>query len=74
MKGSKTKTGGVIWPHDNALPPTAKLTQNELQKVRWEPIPHSHYSPDLAPLDFRLFGLLKKILREIFSIPSRSQG
>jgi len=29
----------------------------------WEVLPHSPYSPDLAPTDYRLFGFVKNQMR-----------
>ena len=31
--------------------------------LKWEAMEHPAYSPDLAPSDFHLFGLLKEALR-----------
>lgn len=56
-RGALTK--GVILQHDNARPHSAKLTQQTLQDLGWEVLPHPPYSPDLAPSDFHLFGPLK---------------
>ena len=50
---------GVLLQHDNATPHTAKLTQDWLQRYKWEVLPHPPHSPDLAPSDYHLFGPLK---------------
>ncbi|GFN94034.1 histone-lysine N-methyltransferase SETMAR [Plakobranchus ocellatus] len=50
---------GVVFQHDNATPHSANLTQQWLQRYGWEILPHPAHSPDLAPSDFHLFGLLK---------------
>ncbi|GFO38163.1 histone-lysine N-methyltransferase SETMAR [Plakobranchus ocellatus] len=42
--------------------PQANLTQQWLQRYGWEILPHPAHSPDLAPSDFHLFGLLKRHL------------
>jgi hypothetical protein len=34
----------------------------EFQELQWELLEHPPYSPDLAPSDFHLFGLLKNHL------------
>ncbi|GFO08680.1 histone-lysine N-methyltransferase SETMAR [Plakobranchus ocellatus] len=47
--------------HDwNSQP--ANLTLQWLQRYGWEILPHPAHSPDLAPSDFHLFGLLKRHL------------
>jgi hypothetical protein len=43
---------------DNARPHTAQSTQERIQKLKWKLLEHPPYSPDLAPGDFHLFGLL----------------
>lgn len=54
---------GIILLHDNARPHTAQKTQETIDKLHWELLPHPPYSPDLAPSDFHLFGPLKDYLR-----------
>ncbi|GFO12310.1 histone-lysine N-methyltransferase SETMAR [Plakobranchus ocellatus] len=49
----------VVLQHNNATPHTAKRTKEWLECYRWDIIPHPAHSPDLAPLDFHLFGPLK---------------
>ena len=49
-----------MWLHvDNARPHRSKKTKSKLEDLGIEPTPHPPYSPDLAPSDFWLFGLLK---------------
>ena len=43
-------------------PHSAKLTQQWLQRYKWEILPHPAHSPDLAPSDYHLFGPLKRHL------------
>ena len=50
---------GVLLLHDNARPHTAFTTQEKIQKMNWEVLPHPPYSPDLAPSDFHLFSPMK---------------
>ena len=50
---------GVVMLHDNATPHTTNLTRQWLQRFGWQVLSHPPYSPDLAPSDFHLFGLLK---------------
>lgn len=49
--------------HDNAPTHTAKLTQEYLERNGVTVLPHPPYSPDLAPADFFLFGVLKQRMR-----------
>jgi hypothetical protein len=46
--------------HDNAHPHTAAQTVETLKKLNFEVLQHLQYSPDLAPLDYDLFGPLKE--------------
>ena len=39
---------------------TCKVAMDAVERNRYELIPHSAYSPDLAPSDFVLFPNLKK--------------
>jgi histone-lysine N-methyltransferase SETMAR len=56
-------TQGVLLLHENARPHTAHLTINTIRQLNWEVLEHPAYSPDLAPLDFHLFGPLKNAPR-----------
>jgi histone-lysine N-methyltransferase SETMAR len=47
---------------DNARPHTAKLSTQYFNENRVKSAPHPPYSPDLAPLDFDLFGYVKRCL------------
>ena len=53
----------ILLLHDNARPHTAAHTLETLKQLKWEAMEHPAYSPDLAPSDFHLFGLLKDALR-----------
>jgi len=53
----------VIFHQDNAKPHIAKLTQRKILQLGWELLPHSPYSPDLAPSDYHLFRSLEHHLR-----------
>ena len=48
---------------DNAAPHRARITQDALEQLQWECLPHPPYSPDLSPPDFELFSRLKEPLR-----------
>jgi len=49
--------------HDNARPHTSLKTVEHIVNLGWTVVPHPLYSPDLAPSDFHLFGLMKDGLR-----------
>ncbi|GFR88212.1 histone-lysine N-methyltransferase SETMAR [Elysia marginata] len=53
---------GVVLQRDNAIPHSAILTQQWLQRYGWENLPHHAHCPDLAPSDFHLFVPLKRHL------------
>ncbi len=48
--------------HDNAAPHTAKVTKETLESLGFRVLPHSPYSPDLAPSDFHLFRPLTRFM------------
>ncbi|UYV79201.1 hypothetical protein LAZ67_17001488 [Cordylochernes scorpioides] len=54
---------GVLFLHDNARPHTSCKTVSTIIKLGFEVLEHPAYSPDLAPSDYFLFGLLKKELK-----------
>ncbi|UYV77361.1 hypothetical protein LAZ67_15000691 [Cordylochernes scorpioides] len=54
---------GVLFLHDNARPHTSCKTVSTIIKLVFEVLEHPAYSPDLAPSDYFLFGLLKKELK-----------
>ena len=53
----------VLLLHDNARLHTTAHTLDKLRALKFEVLKHPPYSPDLAPLDFHLFGLMKEHLR-----------
>lgn len=53
----------VVFQHDNARPHVSKKTQELLEVLNWEVLPHPPYSPDIAPSDFHLFLHLKIALK-----------
>ncbi|GFT16343.1 histone-lysine N-methyltransferase SETMAR [Trichonephila clavipes] len=46
---------GVVFHQDNATPYTSLVTRQKLLQLEWDAMPHSPYSPDLAPSDYYLF-------------------
>ena len=61
QRSEKKKT--FFLQHDNARPHASLDTTECVTKFGWTMLPHPPYSPDLAPLDFHLFGPLKEGLR-----------
>ncbi len=49
----------IILQHDNTTPHTAHMTKAWLERSGWDFLDHPPHSPDFAPSDFDLFGLLK---------------
>ncbi|EGI58758.1 Mariner Mos1 transposase, partial [Acromyrmex echinatior] len=45
----------VIFLHDNARPYVAKVVKKYLETLKWDVLPHSPYSPDIAPSDYWFF-------------------
>jgi hypothetical protein len=53
----RTRQDSVFFLQDNAPPHTAALTMATPPKLKWDVLPHTSYSPDLAPSDYHLFTL-----------------
>ncbi|GFS57054.1 mariner Mos1 transposase [Trichonephila clavipes] len=53
---------GVVFPHDNAHPHTARRRAAVLTGFGWELFDHPSFCPDLASRDFHVFLHLKKYL------------
>jgi len=45
----------IILLHDNARRHVAVPVKTYLETLKWEVLPHSPYSPDIAPFDYYLF-------------------
>jgi len=54
---------GVLFLHDNALANRALATQKKLAYLGFQCLDHPPYSPDLAPLDYNMFPVLKNLLK-----------
>ena len=54
----------TLLQHDNARPHTSAATRDEIQRLDVLALPHSPYSPDLAPSDFHLFPKIKEHLKD----------
>jgi len=59
----KWRSGDWILHHDNAPAHSAVTTNEFLAKHNIPSLPHTLYSPDLAPCDFFLFPQLKKTMK-----------
>jgi len=55
-------TTGVSLLHNNAKPHSVTATVSTIEKLRFECIPQTPYSPDFAPSYFHVFGPLKDAL------------
>ena len=55
-------TTGVLLQHDNAQPYTACTAAATIENMHFECLTHPPYSPDLARLDYHIFGSLKEAL------------
>lgn len=60
--------GGVLLQHGNASWYTAWWTQEKTGQLELELLEHPHYSPDLTPSEFHLFGALPTHLGGKFSL------
>jgi hypothetical protein len=56
---------GVILQHHNARPHAAYMTKAAIQELDWKILPHTPYSPDLAPSDYHIFRSLSNNLRGV---------
>jgi hypothetical protein len=65
-KGSGLLSKGVLLLHNNARPHIAYTTVKFLNTWHWEILPHSPRSPDMAPLDSRMFVKLKNHLKGLY--------
>ncbi|GFO43151.1 histone-lysine N-methyltransferase SETMAR [Plakobranchus ocellatus] len=54
---------GCCVQYDNAIPHSANITQQWLQRYGWEILPHPAHSPDLAPSDFHFVWTLEAPFR-----------
>ena len=53
---------GILFHHDNATPHSSRIVRDVLREFRWELLPHSLYSPDLAPSDFFFIAKTQRTL------------
>jgi len=53
---------GVVFHQDNARLHVSLTTRQKLLQFGWDVLPHSPYSPDIAPSDFHLFKSLQNSL------------
>jgi hypothetical protein len=57
---------GALLLHYNAHPHIAAQTVETLKKLNFKVLEHPTYSPDIAPLDYHLFGPLKQDLKMLW--------
>ena len=50
----------ILLLHDKARPHTVRAAIDALETLKFEVLPHSPFSPDLAPSEFHLFPHLKR--------------
>jgi histone-lysine N-methyltransferase SETMAR len=63
MVGPNRKIDQVLLlVHDNTRPHTNPRTRKAITTIGWTVLPHPPYSPDLAPSDYHIFGLMKDAL------------
>ena len=60
-----TRHEAIIFHHDNARPHAAILVKNYLENSGCEVLPHSPYSPDLAPSEYHLWQSMQNALTGI---------
>jgi histone-lysine N-methyltransferase SETMAR len=53
----------VLLHHDNARPHTGLHTRETIVQLQWIVLPHTPYSPHLAPSNYHLFSPLKDEIR-----------
>jgi hypothetical protein len=61
--GRNTHSGRPIVHFDNATPHRSARTENCFESCGFRHVPQPHYSPDISPCDFFLFGDLKMSLK-----------
>ncbi|KAK6763545.1 hypothetical protein RB195_024027 [Necator americanus] len=52
LRGVSEQKGPILL-HDNARPHISKVTLLKLDELGYETLPHSPYSPDFSPTDYR---------------------
>jgi len=57
-------SAGVLLLHDNAPVHMSAKSQAAIQQCVFQQLNHPPYSPDLAPSDYILFRVMKKLLRD----------
>ncbi len=55
----------IVLFHENARLHVSIATQDKIEEVGWEVLPHAPHSPDLAPSDYHLFMSMEHYLRDV---------
>ena len=61
----------VILLYDNARPHVDKVAKKYLETLKWNVLPHSSYSPDIAPSDYWLFRRMQQVTNSLLSQKSK---
>ena len=61
----------VILLHDNTRPHVAKVVKKYLETLKWDVLPHSPYSPDIAPSVYWLFRRMQQVTGSLLSQKSK---
>jgi len=56
-------SAGVLLLHENAPVHMSAKSQAAIRQCEFQQLSHPPYSPDLAPLDYFLFRVMKKFLQ-----------
>jgi len=61
----------VILLHNNARLHVAEVVKKYLETLKWDVLPHSPYSPDIAPSNYWLFRRMQQVTSSLLSQKSK---